>query len=248
MKGASGASLKQQGDLVTKSCTDALEQVRWFADARKFGFVDGVSAVNIYWNSIRTYTMNHVTGHVATHEPQTVYLERIYEQVRYWGDLYPMNFATWQSYIDRLYEHAETTTSHIIRQAVEVIEQSPELDQSFCHGDLTLENIIIDHDGTAWLIDPNSNGSLYQSWILDCGKLLQSTHTDYHRIFDSHAGVNLRKHDAMLKEMLVADGIYRPALVACLSHIVRLCKYRKDEIDKVEELAVPLMMELEWTS
>jgi hypothetical protein len=245
MRGASGAKLRQQGDLVQKSCVDALEQVRWFADARKFGFVDGVSAVEIYWHSVRTYTMNHIIGHVATHEPQTVYLTRIYDQVRYWRDLYPMNFATWSSYIDRLYEHAETTTSHVIYQAVEMVAAEPEFEQSFCHGDLTLENIIIDQDGTAWLIDPNSNGSLFQSWVLDCGKLLQSTHTDYHRLFNSHPGVHLRKHDAVLRDLMVRDGVYRPALTACLSHIIRLCKYRKNDIDKVEQLAIPLMMELE---
>lgn len=248
MKGASGAMLRQQGDLVTKSCTDASEQVHWFSEAHRFGFVDGVSAVRIYWHNGQHYTMNHVIGHVATHEPQTVYLERIYEQMQYWRSLYPLNFATWDNYIDRLYEHAECTTSNIIYQAVELVEQAEPFEQSFCHGDLTLENIILDADGTAWLIDPNHRSDLYQSWVLDCGKLLQSTHTQYHQLFDSHAGVHLRKHDTIIKELLIRDGVYREALTACLSHIVRLCKYRPKHIDKVEQLALPIIEELEWTS
>lgn len=247
MKGASGATLNQFGDLVRKSCNDALEQVQWFREAKYYETVDGIRIIDVYEHGLRWYTMQHISGHIATHEPQTVFIERMYEQINHWRTIYPTTNGTWSSYINRLYEHAETTKSHLLHIAVEMVEAYEPFEQSFCHGDLTLENILIDHNGDAWLIDPNRKDDLFQSWILDCGKLLQSTHTQYHRLFNSHAGLQLRKHDAVLCELLRADKVYEQALVGCLTHIIRLCKYRQNEIDKVELLAFTLMKELQWT-
>lgn len=248
MQGWSGAVLRQEGDHITKVCDDASQQVQWFKEANRFGMVDGIRTVDIYWHNIRRYTMNHVVGHLATHEPQTTFISRLYEQIKHWQSVYPLNFATWDSYVQRLYEHAETTDSSLIFQAVEMVEQCKPLEQSFCHGDLTLENMIVDASGDVWLIDPNFGGNLYQSWLLDAGKLLQSTHTRYHELMGSNAGVTLRKHDQILRGRLERDGVYQDALVACLTHIIRLCKYQPDRIDAVEALALPLMKELAWIS
>jgi len=246
MRGWSGATLMQEGDHITKVCDNASDQVQWFTECKRFGMVEGIKTVDVYWRNANRYTMNHVVGHLATHEPQTTFISRLYDQIKHWQSVYPLNFANWHDYIQRLYEHAEVTDSSTIFRAVEMIEQFEPLEQSFCHGDLTLENMIVDASGDVWLIDPNFSGNLYQSWLLDAGKLLQSTHTRYHELMGSNAGVTLRKHDQVLIERLERDGVYQTALMACLTHIIRLCKYQRDRIDAVEALALPLMKELEW--
>jgi len=244
MHGSSGATLYQRGDLVKKVCTNAHQQVQWFKTAQEAGTINDVRTVRIHTFDHRSYTMQHVVGHLATAEPQTTIISRMYAQVNAWSTLKATSSATWQDYILRLREHAEAGKSIIINDAVDRVASSPSLPSSFCHGDLTLENIIIDYEGIAYLIDPNSATDLYQSWVLDCGKLLQSTHTDYHNAFTSNSGINLDAHDKALRRVLDADGIYTEALVACLSHIVRLTKYRLTQISTVEALALPLMKEL----
>ena len=248
MRGSSGAVLLQQGDFVTKVSDATDREVAWLTQAQAIGFVDGVERVGLRDVGVGRYTMRHIVGHLATHEPTTAVVTRLYGQTKEWAKVAATSNATWHSYIKRLHEHAIIADSSIITGAVQLLANSKPLPSTFCHGDLTLENVIIGFDGVAVLIDPNYSTDLFQSWLLDCGKLLQSTHTDYHAIFDSNASVCLAQQDKALCELLIADGIYIDSLVACLSHIIRLAKYKRTEIDAVETLAMRLIGELECLS
>ena len=108
--------------------------------------------------------------------------------------------------------------------------------------------MLIQADTSCCLIDPNHSPGLYQSYALDYGKMLQSTHTDYHATFNSNIGINLAMNDATLVTLLRNGGHYHGALLACLTHIIRLAKYHLTEIEKVEALAKPLLEELACTS
>lgn len=50
--------------------------------------------------------------------------------------------------------------------------------QTDIHGDLTIDNLIIDGDHSWMLIDPNPS-TIFKSALMDWGKLLQSLHTGY---------------------------------------------------------------------
>jgi hypothetical protein len=100
-------------------------------------------------------------------------------------------------------------------------------------------------NGEMVLIDPNYSDGLFQSWLLDYGKLLQSTHSDYHRIFNSSPGSDPAPLLKYLKEHLVKEGQWYLAQIAEISHVMRLRKYRSEnEWGKVDGILERLMGEI----
>jgi hypothetical protein len=96
------------------------------------------------------------------------------------------------------------------------------------------------------LIDPNYEVGLFQSYLLDYGKLLQSVHSDYHRVFNSSAGEDPEPLLNYLKSYLQDRGEWEWALVAELTHIIRLRRYRpENERRLVDCLLDKLMRELQ---
>jgi len=68
---------------------------------------------------------------------------------------------------------------------IEILKSEKEFfnnEYSNCHGDLTLENIFIKNNNIK-LIDPNFMFNVWNSWLLDIGKLCQSIHYDYENMF-----------------------------------------------------------------
>jgi hypothetical protein len=108
---------------------------------------------------------------------------------------------------------------------------------SFNAGDLTLENVLVEDSGEMVLIDPNYDPGLFQSWLLDFGKLLQSVHADYHRLFNSSPGQDPQPLFQYLRSYLQDRNLWELALVAELSHVMRLRKYRPENerwlVDKI---------------
>lgn len=246
--GASGAQFEHSGQTLIKRCSNAFEQAAWLRTASILPLEQGVRCVEVYAADADAYMMEHITGHLATEEVGTRVTNTLYAQVNRWRYIPPTANATWNQYLDRLEDHCAVAQSATLWDAYAVVSTHKPLGASFNHGDLTYENVVIQSDNTLVLIDPNFAPNIFQSYLLDYGKMLQSTHTDYHRTFKSNTGINLEMQDAQLCYLLKADGHYQEALLACLSHIIRLAKYRLNEIDKVEALAQPLIRELTCTS
>lgn len=228
MKGASGAFVNLNGDRVSKICNDAFFQVEWFGLAAQHGLVAGVRVPAAELLALREYHMEFIRGHCATSEPSVMFLETLLKQVMVWRDSPPQTAGSWDSYIERLEEHVKIGDTGEMREALSLVQAAEQLPASFCHGDFTLENILIESDGTCVLLDPNHKRGLFQSYVLDLGKLLQSTHARYHEVFLSHHGVDLSRHDALLISYLKKEGLWREALLACISHVIRLRKYRPE--------------------
>lgn len=229
MKGASGAFVNLNGDRVSKICNDALLQVEWFGLAAQHGLVAGVRVPAAELLALREYHMEFIRGHCATSEPSVMFLETLLKQVMVWRDSPPQTAGSWDSYIERLEEHVKIGDTGEMREALSLVQAAEQLPASFCHGDFTLENILIESDGTCVLLDPNYKRGLFQSYVLDLGKLLQSTHARYHEVFRSNHGVDLRRHDEWLLERLKALGLWQESLIACITHVMRLRKYRPEE-------------------
>jgi hypothetical protein len=82
--------------------------------------------------------------------------------------------------------------------------------------------------------------------LLDYGKLLQSVHADYHRVFNSSPGADPQPLLNCLKKHLQDRGEWQLALVAELTHIIRLRRYRpENERRLVDCLLDKLMRELQ---
>lgn len=93
---------------------------------------------------------------------------------------------------------------------------------SDCHGDFTLENILI-AGNQIFLID--FLDSFYDSWMIDYAKILQDVELFWHYRHELHMDVNLRMRLLILKENLknrilrLKDG---KNLMGCIYHILLL--------------------------
>lgn len=150
-------------------------------------------------------------------------VEQVISQVIKWSSrAWPS--GTWQQYVDSIAERATSESLKLMRSVNVPMG-------TFCHGDLTLENVLIDSDQRLWYIDPNPGK--YMSYWLDLGKLAFSN--EYHERFGSY-WLN-EKIKSKLMALLPADS--RQLLKACLvSHVVRLRGYQSDaRVDQwLEEL------------
>lgn len=246
MKGSSGARLGFQGDVIRKECSDAAEQTEWFEIARNLPVMPGVRVPHTPRCGDGWYEIEFIEGTCGTRADSTLIIDTLLDQVTAWRDCSSHREADWYQYVHRLdVQHIQNQDTISMTEAFRLISQEPPLPASFAHGDLTLENIIIDRNGDLVLIDPNFKRDLFQSYVLDLGKLLQSVHSDYHRVFDSHPGVDLRPHCEVLMNRLSDAGLLRPALVAEITHVMRLRKYRPaDQRPKVDELLQRLLKEI----
>jgi len=224
MKGASGASLKLSGDFVIKTCEDATNQADWFRTVEEIGLPIGIRVPTIGKVSADSYEMEFIQGHLATQELSIFAIKKLASFCE-WLESAPQKNATWNSYLERLESHVRTADTKPMIRALDLVSKADPFPQTFCHGDLTLENVIVDFQSCV-LIDPNHKPGLYQSFILDLGKILQSTHFDYHRVFNSNPGVDLARQAMWIEGWLKERYFWDAAVVAAISHIIRLRKYR----------------------
>lgn len=105
------------------------------------------------------------------------------------------------------------------------------MERTFCHGDLTLENIIV-KDGQLYYID--FLDSFYDSWIMDISTLMQDVQTMWSYRFEKEKNVNtlLRLivfRDILMdkvKEMMGRD--YIEVYYALLLKLIRIYPYTSD--------------------
>ena len=103
--------------------------------------------------------------------------------------------------------------------------------KSSCHGDLTLENIIV-KNGDLYYID--FLDSFYDSWIIDFGKLLQDTECLWsYRNTELDTNTKLRLiifRDILLNELNNIDKKYiKDSYMALLLCLIRIYPYTTDE-------------------
>ncbi len=103
---------------------------------------------------------------------------------------------------------------------------------SVCHGDLTLENIII-KDDDIYLID--FLDSFYDSWILDIGTLLQDVQALWSYRFQQNLSMNTVIRLMVFKDLLLEKvenkktGYSVEVYYALLQKLIRIFPYTKDD-------------------
>lgn len=124
-----------------------------------------------------------------------------------------------------------------LKRAFEILENFDwnKVPKTPCHGDLTLENILVTQDKRLYLID--FLDSFYNSWIIDIAKLLQDLELKWsfrHKTINSNMELRLLiAKEALIEEILKTengkeklDTIYHVLLL----HVIRIYPYAKDEM------------------
>lgn len=120
---------------------------------------------------------------------------------------------------------------------------------SSCHGDFTMENIIVDENGILWLVD--FLDSFYDSWCIDMGALLQDA-----EMFWAYRGANAINIDTAVRldvfRNLIMDRIsrlqnnrLRDVYFVLLLKLVRIYPYAKsDAVIRFLDEKVSAVMEI----
>jgi hypothetical protein len=247
MRGNSGAELNFCGDYVLKRCSNARDQVAWFDFAKERMLDDSIRLPYVELVDEGSYKIEYIRGYSATQITSVQDFERLVRLVEHWRSQPAVSVGSWDGYLKRLEGHVRVSNSAQMKAAFELVCRY-ELPGSFAQGDLTLENVLVENDGRMVIIDPNYSEGLFQSWLLDCGKLLQSVHSDYHRVFNSCPGADPQPLLNYLKKHLQERGEWELALVAEVTHVMRLRKYRpQEEWPKVDRILRGLLGEIQTT-
>lgn len=123
----------------------------------------------------------------------------------------------------------------IIDNALDKLQQHDwgKIVPSICHGDLTLENIIIRND-EVYLID--FLDSFYESWVLDIGTLLQDIQALWSYRYEESMSMNTVLRLAVFRDLLLekvetkAPGYSVEIYYALLQKLIRIFPYTKDEL------------------
>lgn len=142
--------------------------------------------------------------------------------------------AVFQDKIDGLAQKLLLWNDDVLKQAIDMLKHHSWLKfySSPCHGDLTLENIIVKND-QLYLID--FLDSFWDSWLLDIGTLLQDVQTlwAYRRLPEMDTNLLIRLiifRDVLLDELTqkVGKDFVLESYYALLLKLVRICPYTTD--------------------
>lgn len=132
-------------------------------------------------------------------------------------------------------------------EQLKLLEMTLKENASFCHGDLTLSNIIVDKNGLYWFIDENWYPEA-SSYLLDFGKLRVSLDN-----YEFKFGISERAIDKHLKKVfdrkMKEMGIYEEVVILEYMWLLRMYRYKQSlkEKQKVIDMLNELEKEQEWT-
>lgn len=137
--------------------------------------------------------------------------------------------------IDGLYQKLHGKKNEIVDEAIEVLQSHDwsVYDRSFCHGDLTLENIIV-KDNSLYLID--FLDSFYDSWILDLSTLLQDSQIMWSYRKEESVDMNTTIRLVVFRDILIETvkqkmgKDYVEVFYALLLKLIRIYPYTKDQL------------------
>lgn len=207
--GWSGATVELREGRVFKTHHDTLEAAKWFKVASRF-----VNVPEIYSVIGETICMEYIESDCQPKIPDIVKVIDLFRDI---PPIYNQKNGI-VNYIERITHHCKTNDDfyEIIPVLKEELRRA-NTGCSFCHGDMSLENILC-RDGKIYLIDPISGEGKFSSWMLDASKLLYS----------------LRRHEDLISYEWVMDYFTTPdhgransrvLTLLELTHFIRVFKY-----------------------
>lgn len=141
---------------------------------------------------------------------------------------------TFSTKLSGLRKTLSNANNKIVDQALDLLEAHDwsKLTPTQCHGDLTLENIIIKNDNMYFI---DFLDSFYDSWFLDVGTLLQDVQAMWSYRFEKSVNMNTVLRLIVFRDLLLDEvqKIYSEYIVeiyyALLQKLLRIYPYTKDE-------------------
>lgn len=246
LKGNSGSEIYRAGNRVIKKGKDVAKQAEWYAKAKAIG----IKTPAVYSVVLDTISMEYINGETGA--------ERILQT----GDIYGIaSLAMLMSlkktgYVfntDALKRRAEEHLQSFGKEGLfqklfsflETNKDKYGAEASFCHGDLSLSNIIYSR-GDIYLIDPITNDR-YSSYLLDLAKLRFSLNGGEDFLNPARVRNDKRTdYPALLSEysqMLAENGFEEKVIALEAIYWIRLLKYTKEA--ERRDMAIQKAKELE---
>ena len=232
--GRSGSVVERHGSRVYKTFP---EQPKALAEATWYNLVDGMVTIPKLHSVIdRTICIEYVKSILKT--PSLDFIKETllkFRSVSYYPE------KKFSDYIDEVSRNHEATLIEILGdrdfflndpdRKSEVIN----MNRSFCHGDFTLENILVTEEGKHYLIDPIFKKDSFSSWLLDASKMLHSMRK-YNKpvLFESLFSFVQKNTGMTSREIYLMEFL----------HWIRIYKYaHEDEKEFIKETILELKRE-----
>lgn len=163
-EGLSGATVERVGEMVIKTAENVREQATWYEQARAYG----ISVPAVFCVQLGKLYMEHVSGTPAYEKVDIRVLRRIIESIRDFPALDGENdLQGYSNYCQGRAEAAGLEYDCLGITECEILKK-----RTFCHGDLSLTNIIV-QGNTLVYIDPSQKKEI-SHWLLDAAKVRAS--------------------------------------------------------------------------
>ena len=232
--GGSGAEIEIFNNRVIKNAPNAREQALWYKTiANK---QPNVRVPRVMSNYNDTLDMEYIEGMSLNNCCTGDDLITVYVTINLIGNL-PAISSDWNTMVDRIKTHLSINAipheQEILKIITsDVVSEYMTISASFCHGDMTFENAIVNRYGEVYFIDPNTPAGLYTSSLLDIGKVYQSLHFDYESVFgNSKSRINKPKLLEEFESLLTSEEIIYGKLCEMI-HYIRMLKYKKNKFEK----------------
>jgi len=161
--GLSGAEIEKRGNKIYKTHKNSLSAASWYNKAKNI-----VNVPKVYSVIGNTICLEYIENNCELKVEEIDKILQIFKNIPAYIDF--------ETYINRIKDHMNLYNpnykSFIIEELWKINLFMNE-NKSFCHGDFSIDNMIC-KDNKIYLIDPNYDENLYQSWLIDLSKLLMS--------------------------------------------------------------------------
>ena len=200
-------------------------QYEWLCSVKKllpFNIPSGLSKLD------NGYNMKHYTDLKSINASDFEDIISYINIIKTKNNTIPM-FQTYLSYIDSVVEQQGMFMPRWIniRKELELFDEFANNERSFCHGDLTVNNILC-KENAIFLINPNFKESMWQSYYLDFAKLFQELHIKEPFLFNVLVNKLIEKNNLKIKSLIFIHLLE-------LTHYIRMFPYLKNYSDNFYE-------------
>lgn len=163
--GWSGAIVEKRGHFIYKTHPNANNEAFWYHRAK-----DIVMTPKVHSLIGETICLEYLPPVIGYSFKLPVAINMIQSMA-----VVEQESPSFSTYIDRMVNHFSYNGNYWelldpLKERVEYFDGF----KSFCHGDFSLDNILVSHCGEHYCIDPIYDPNCYSSWLLDVSKLMHS--------------------------------------------------------------------------